>query len=100
MRDLGLDVVELPPDENLPECAFVEDTAVVCNGIALITRPGAANRANEVFVIIFLHYYYSINLCTSLCLTGSWNNDNDKRSEFFTLKSILLMKRVTKRCGS
>lgn len=48
LRELGLDVVELPPDENLPECAFVEDTAVVCNGIALITRPGAPNRAKEV----------------------------------------------------
>lgn len=48
LRDLGLDVVELPPDESLPECAFVEDTAVVCNGIALITRPGAPNRAKEV----------------------------------------------------
>lgn len=48
LRELGLDVVELPPDESLPECAFVEDTAVVCNGIALITRPGAPNRAKEV----------------------------------------------------
>lgn len=47
LRDLGLDVIELPPDENFPECAFVEDTAVVCNGIALITKPGAANRMKE-----------------------------------------------------
>lgn len=48
LRDIGLDVIELPPDENLPECAFIEDTAVVCNGIALITRPGAPHRAKEV----------------------------------------------------
>lgn len=48
LRDLGLDVIELPPDENLPECAFVEDTAVVCNGIALICRPGDSNRQKEV----------------------------------------------------
>lgn len=69
LRDLGLDVIgsslrysqfykqmcykyfssnsELPPDENFPECAFVEDTAVVCNGIALITKPGSPNRAKE-----------------------------------------------------
>lgn len=47
LRDLGLDVIELPPDENFPECAFVEDTAVVCNGIALITNPGSQNRAKE-----------------------------------------------------
>lgn len=48
LRDLGLDVIELPPDENIPECAYVEDTAVICNGIALITRPGAPHRMKEV----------------------------------------------------
>jgi dimethylargininase len=48
LRELGLDVLELPPDESLPECVFVEDTAVVCNGIALITRPGAPTRTKEV----------------------------------------------------
>lgn len=48
LREIGLDVIELPPDELLPECVFVEDTAVVCNGIALITRPGAPERAKEV----------------------------------------------------
>lgn len=48
LRELGLDVIELPPDEGLPDCVFVEDTAVVCNGTALITRPGAAHRAKEV----------------------------------------------------
>lgn len=50
LRDLGLDVLELPPDENFPECVFVEDTAVVCNGIALICRPGDPNRQKEVSV--------------------------------------------------
>lgn len=48
LREIGLDVIELPPDESLPECAFVEDTAVLCNGIALITKPGASHRAKEV----------------------------------------------------
>lgn len=48
LRELGLDVIELPPDEALPECVFVEDTAVVCNGTALITRPGAPHRVKEV----------------------------------------------------
>ncbi|XP_063707117.1 N(G),N(G)-dimethylarginine dimethylaminohydrolase 1 [Culicoides brevitarsis] len=48
LRDLGLDVIELPPDEACPECAFVEDMAIVCNGIALITRPGDPNRQKEV----------------------------------------------------
>lgn len=51
LRDLGLDVLELPPDENLPECPFIEDCAVVCNGIALICRPGDPNRLKEVMEI-------------------------------------------------
>nr|CAH7757429.1 unnamed protein product [Callosobruchus chinensis] len=51
LRELGLDVIELPPDEALPLCAFVEDSAVVCNGIALIARPGDANRIKEVETI-------------------------------------------------
>ena len=45
---MGLDVIELPPDELLPDCVFVEDTAVVVNGQALITRPGHPNRQKEV----------------------------------------------------
>lgn len=48
LRSLGLDVIELPPDENFPDCPFVEDTAIVCNGIALICRPGHPSRVREV----------------------------------------------------
>lgn len=48
LRNIGIDVIELPPDEALPECVFVEDTAVVCNGTALITKPGNPARIKEV----------------------------------------------------
>uniref|UniRef100_UPI0037E939C7 N(G),N(G)-dimethylarginine dimethylaminohydrolase 1 n=1 Tax=Semicossyphus pulcher TaxID=241346 RepID=UPI0037E939C7 len=44
---LGLEVVELPADEELPDCVFVEDAAVVCGDTALITRPGAESRRRE-----------------------------------------------------
>ncbi|XP_010784401.1 N(G),N(G)-dimethylarginine dimethylaminohydrolase 1 [Notothenia coriiceps] len=44
---LGLKVVELPADESLPDCVFVEDAAVVCGDTALITRPGAESRRRE-----------------------------------------------------
>ncbi len=54
LRRLGLDVIELPPDEALPDCVFVEDTAVVVNGTALITRPGHPSRQKEVFAVIAL----------------------------------------------
>lgn len=45
---LGLQVIELPADESLPDCVFVEDAAVVCGDTALITRPGAESRRKEV----------------------------------------------------
>jgi dimethylargininase len=32
LRNLGLDVIETAPDENLPECVYVGDMAVVVNG--------------------------------------------------------------------
>ncbi|RXM37040.1 N(G),N(G)-dimethylarginine dimethylaminohydrolase 1 [Acipenser ruthenus] len=47
-HNLGLQVIELPADDSLPDCAFVEDAAVVCGDIALITRPGAPSRRKEV----------------------------------------------------
>ena len=51
LRRLGLDVIELPPDEALSDCVFVEDTAVVVNGTALITRPGLQSRQKEVITV-------------------------------------------------
>lgn len=48
LRDAGLDVIELPADEKQPDCVFVEDTAVVCNGAALLCRPGVQSRRDEV----------------------------------------------------
>lgn len=59
LRELGLDVIELPPDEALPECVFVEDTAIICNGIALITKPGAPQRAKEVFTYYTIRFHSS-----------------------------------------
>lgn len=44
-------MIELPADECLPEGVFVEDTAVVCDGVALICRPGLPGRLREVDII-------------------------------------------------
>ncbi|XP_022533009.2 N(G),N(G)-dimethylarginine dimethylaminohydrolase 1 [Astyanax mexicanus] len=46
-KTLGLRVVRLEADEELPDCVFVEDPAVVCGNTALITRPGAPSRRKE-----------------------------------------------------
>ena len=48
LRDTGLDVIELPPDESHPDCVFVEDTAIICNGAALLTKPFHPTRRSEV----------------------------------------------------
>ena len=47
LRRSGLELVELPPDEELPDACFVDDCAVVAGGDALLTRPGAPSRVAE-----------------------------------------------------
>ncbi len=44
----GLSVHALPPADDLPDAVFVEDTAIVLDEVAVITRPGAASRRPEV----------------------------------------------------
>lgn len=51
LAGLGLRVTVLAADEACPDCCFVEDTAVVVPGLALITRPGARSRRREVAAI-------------------------------------------------
>jgi len=48
LSSLGYTLIVLSPDNLYPDCPFVEDTAVVLNGRALITRPGALSRRGEV----------------------------------------------------
>lgn len=57
VRSLGLDVLELPPDESNAASVFTQDLAVVLNGIALMCRPSAcpgdgksANRVRQIEV--------------------------------------------------
>lgn len=48
LRDLGCHVVRVAGAADLPDAVFVEDTAVVLDGVAVITRPGAASRRPEI----------------------------------------------------
>lgn len=43
----GLEVVELPPLPGAADATFVEDTALLLDGVAVRTRPGAASRRGE-----------------------------------------------------
>jgi len=48
LRDLGVKVHCLPEEPHLPDSVFVEDTAIVLDECALLTRPGADSRQPEV----------------------------------------------------
>jgi dimethylargininase len=48
LRSLGCAVRRLPAAPDLPDAVFVEDTAVVLDELAVMTRPGAESRREEV----------------------------------------------------
>lgn len=48
LRSLGATVVSAPPAPTLPDAVFVEDTALVLDEVAVLTRPGAPTRRPEV----------------------------------------------------
>jgi dimethylargininase len=47
LRELGVTVVSLPADPDLPDSMFVEDPAVVVKEIAILARMGAESRRRE-----------------------------------------------------
>ncbi len=47
LRELGCEVISLPPEPDLPDSVFVEDVALVFDEVAVITRPGADSRKPE-----------------------------------------------------
>ena len=48
---LGCEIVQVPAADELPDSVFVEDTAIVLDEIAIITRPGAAPRRPETAAV-------------------------------------------------
>jgi dimethylargininase len=48
LAGLGHQVVPVAPADDLPDGMFVEDTAVVVEDLAILTRPGAASRRPEL----------------------------------------------------
>jgi dimethylargininase len=48
LRDLGAKLIELPSDDQCPDCCFLEDTALILDEVAVITRPGSEGRRREV----------------------------------------------------
>ena len=51
LEGCGLSVTRLPADDRFPDSTFVEDTAVLARGLAVLCRPGAPSRSGEVEAI-------------------------------------------------
>jgi dimethylargininase len=51
LEELGLRVVRIEGDADLPDCCFVEDTAIVLDEVAVITRMGAPSRRGETAAV-------------------------------------------------
>lgn len=58
LRELGCELIQLPAELDLPDSVFVEDTAIVLDELAVITRPGAESRRAETRSIadVLKHY--------------------------------------------
>ena len=66
LKDLGLDVIELPKLKSFPDSCFVEDTAVIHNDKALISRMGTkSRRGEENSVQTILEEYFEIKKATN-----------------------------------
>lgn len=48
LRDAGCDVLQLPEKPDLADSVFVEDTVIMLEQVAVLTRPGAASRRAEI----------------------------------------------------
>ena len=48
LQQCGLTLTRLPADPRYPDSTFVEDTAVLTDRLAILTRPGAISRRGEV----------------------------------------------------
>jgi len=48
LRKCGVDLIVLETESEYPDCCFVEDTALLTEKIAVITRPGAETRRGEI----------------------------------------------------
>lgn len=51
LESCGLEVVTLEADDRFPDSVFIEDTAVVTDRCAIISRPGAESRRGEISAV-------------------------------------------------
>jgi dimethylargininase len=51
LEALDCQVHQLPSDSSMPDAVFIEDTALVLDEVAVITRPGAESRRGETTAV-------------------------------------------------
>ena len=51
LSKLGCEIIRVARADELPDAVFVEDTAVVVDELAILTRPGASSRQKEVLAV-------------------------------------------------
>lgn len=47
LASLGCEIRRIPADDRYPDAVFIEDTAIVLDELAVMTRPGAESRRGE-----------------------------------------------------
>src|SRR5688572_20345198 len=52
LAEHGWRVVTVPPADDCPDSVFIEDTVVICDGLAVVTRPGADPRRPETAAVL------------------------------------------------
>jgi dimethylargininase len=72
LSSLGCEVVDIPADPAHPDCVFIEDTAVVLDDVAVITRPGAESRRGEVNAVagVLARYRRVVRMSAPATLDG------------------------------
>ncbi len=59
LKECGLQVTVLAPDEHFPDSTFVEDTALMTRHCAILTNPGAPSRMHETRSMLgVIHGFY------------------------------------------
>jgi dimethylargininase len=51
LTELGCRITRLPASQEFPDSVFIEDTAIVLDELAIITRPGAPSRRGETIAV-------------------------------------------------
>jgi len=48
LKQVVPEIIEIPADDSLPDCCFIEDTCVIVGSTVLMSHPGAPTREPEV----------------------------------------------------